>query len=523
MRLSMPLKNRFLNSALLGALTAGLGACGSSDPAGDAGSPALGAEKLSVVVLVIDSLMPSDIGLQTPTLSGLIADGTFYPESRSVFAAETIPNHVAMMTGVYPERSGITGNNFIDFDDPAGPTDKDLSLPEKLTAKTLFTFINEQCRGSGINPDIRHGATLSKKYLYEVFAGDDADPERQNDDPAVFNVAPDTHWDPTTSPLYIGPLFEYTPDRPTMQQALAQLPDADFFFVNLGSVDRNAHAFGAAGRGLQLLETDSLVQQMVDALKTSGRWDHTVMLVVSDHGMDFTLPGPLQSVTVQPTLDALGACYAPMQAVQGGGTDSIYVTDRSLPDDQKREALHAARSCLMGLADCDTLCAGASRPTNAADIVYAWYTQDDPTDPTGNMPDSIRSQHPNFGDLVLVASDGLKFSDPTPLSNPIPGNHGQIATIHNFMLVTGGSPWVKKGLTVTPSVPSPDLLDRLPEQSETIDVAPTVAWLLGLGLKASDFPDGKTYDGRVLSQAFVQFDGASNPASPTVCGRYDAE
>ena len=52
---------------------------------------------------------------------GLIEQGTMYAESRSVFSAETIPNHVAMMTGVVPERSGIPTNNFLDFDAGAEP------------------------------------------------------------------------------------------------------------------------------------------------------------------------------------------------------------------------------------------------------------------------------------------------------------------------------------------------------------------------------------------------------------------
>src|SRR5688572_16937414 len=81
----------------------------------ESGLPALGANKLTVVVLVVDSLMPADISAATtPQLEALRVGGTSYEESRSVYAAETIPNHVAMMTGVYPDRSGIPTNDFID-------------------------------------------------------------------------------------------------------------------------------------------------------------------------------------------------------------------------------------------------------------------------------------------------------------------------------------------------------------------------------------------------------------------------
>lgn len=502
-----------------------LSACGANHSGGGDGGqptpPVLGAKKLTVVVAVVDSLMPSDIGPQTPTLQSLIDQGTMYAESRSVFSAETIPNHVAMMTGVVPERSGIPTNNFLDFGAGAEPVERDLSLPEKLTAKTLFTWITQKCGVSGAPTYLRHGATLSKKYLYEIFQGDAANLDRQNDDPAVFNVAPESYWDPTSSPLYIGPGSEHTPDIPTMQQALTQLPDLDFHFINLGDVDRSSHAGGQVARVAVLADTDLMLSRLVDQLQSSGRWANTVLIVLSDHGMDFTLPGPLQALSAQPLLDQLATCHAPMRAVQNGGTDSLYLKDRSTPAAERTAALRTARACLLGKSDCAMLCPGASRPTNADNIAYAWYTQDDATDPDGTMPAAIRSKHPNLGDLVLVASAGLKFSEPDATGNPIPGNHGQLATIHDFMLVTGGSPWVKKGQVIQPSIPEPGPLDRLPEQSETIDVAPTVAWLLGLGIRDQDFPDGQGFDGRVLSEAFTQFDGDDNPPEPSTCGRFD--
>lgn len=498
-------------------------ACSSDrrDGGGPAPTPGPDAKTLTVVVAVVDSLMPSDVGPQTPVLQDLVSQGTLYAESRSVFSAETIPNHVAMMTGVVPERSGIPTNNFLDFDAGAEPVERDLSLPEKLTAKTLFTWISEKCGVSGAPTYLRHGATLSKKYLYEIFQGDAANPDRQNDDPAVFNVQPESYWNPTSSPLYIGPGSQHTPDIPTMQQALTQLPDLDFHFINLGDVDRSSHAGGQVARLAVLANTDLMLSRLVSQLQSSGRWEDTVLIVLSDHGMDYTLPGPVQAVSVQPLLEQMASCYAPMQAVQNGGTDGLYIKDRSAPLAVRNAALRAVRACLLGSADCATLCAGASRPFNAGDIAYAWYTQDDPTDPDGTMPVAIRSKHPNLGDLVLVASGGLKFSEPDESGNPIPGNHGQLATIHNFMLVTGGSPWVKKGQVIEPSIPAPGPLDRLPEQSETIDIAPTVAWLLGLSIRARDFPDGGGFDGRVLKEAFMQFDSNDNPAAPSVCGRFD--
>jgi len=63
--------------------------CSDGDVGGEAGRP--GTRQLTVVVLVVDSLMPHEITAATPSLMALKAGGTFYAESRAVFAAETIP------------------------------------------------------------------------------------------------------------------------------------------------------------------------------------------------------------------------------------------------------------------------------------------------------------------------------------------------------------------------------------------------------------------------------------------------
>lgn len=514
-------------AALLVAVTA---LCSCEDKSGGDQAPIsalpLGDKKLTVVAVVIDSLMPAEINTTLTNIDGLRASGTAYPESRAVFSAETLPNHVAMMTGVYPARNGIANNSFIDFGAGGSPTTRDLSVPEKLTSNTLFTWIKQRCRDTSVNPQIRDGATLSKKYLFEIFQGDANDAQRQNDNPGVFNEPPDSSWNPQTSPLYLSAGgANFTPDIPTMQQALSQLPSADFLFINLGDTDRGAHVFGQAERSVSLLDTDAQVGRLVQALKDAGRWNNTVLFLLSDHGMDFSTPGPGSTITVQPALDKLGACFAPMQAVQNGGVDSIYVTDRNLSLSQQQQALRAARGCLTGATPCDQLCAGTTLPANSSGIDSAWYTTEDPADPAGTLPANLVSGNANFGGLVLNAKRGFKFSDPSATSNPLPGNHGHVTTLRSTMIVSGGSPWVKKAQVVTPSIASSTDLDRLPEQAETVDLAPTIAWLLGLEITPAQFPDfataGRGFDGRVLKEAFTQFDGNADAPSPTVCGRYN--
>lgn len=485
---------------------------------------ALGANRLTVVVLVVDSLMPSDISAATtPELEALRVGGTSYEESRAVYAAETIPNHVAMMTGVYPDRSGIPTNDFIDDFSVASPDPVKLSIPERLTANTLFTWIGKAC-GSAAQTHVRTGATLSKKYLHDIFLGDAANAGRANDNANVFNVPPESYWSPEDDPAYIPSPDEHVPDAQTMTQALAQLPDVDFFFINLGDVDRSAHAGGQSSRSAALPDTDVQVGTLIGALQASGRWANTVLLLVSDHGMDYSAPGPGTMVTTQAMLDTLGACVEPMLAVPSGGTESIYVLDRSAPLADRQAALRAARACLLG----EGCACGATQPANAGLIEGAWYTTMDALDADGTMPPTVASDHRNLGDLTVFAKATGKFGDPPAssgfLGGQIPGNHGHPVTLHNTFIVTGGSPWVKAGQSIAASIASPTPLDRLPEQAENVDVAPTVGWLLGLDLPAHEFPDyatqAKGFDGRILKEAFTQFDADADAPPPTVCGRF---
>lgn len=557
-----------------------------------------GPDSLTVVVLAVDSLMPEDINASMPNVSELIANGTIYRESRSVFSAETIPNHVAMMTGVYPDRNGIPTNNFWDREaqlassDPTTYTeDQDLDNPNELQAKTLFTWIDEKCRqgATPLNANLKTAAVMSKTYLYEIFRGDANDPQT-NDSRApstpVNNVEPDKHWEPASHPAYIGPGSEHTPDNGTAPQAVTDLPDADFIFINLGDVDRSSHAAGSGTRAAVKANTDVQVGTIIQHLKDTDRWKNTVFILSSDHGMDFSdptnnPPNPatqfnssffnsiLNSVSTQPMLDALhNDCgFAEMAAVQNGGTNSLAVIDTAATALQTEEALLAARACIMNsgstpngspgapntctattaaliidpiaLVACQTAIAAVPK-VGFDQIEHGWYAN--PAlynsnslrgalsgDTGGIMPPSIKSRHENLGDLVLSMAAGSKFSEPDVTGNPILGNHGHMPTIHNTIIVSGGASFLKTGQDITTG--STNHLVRDDSQAENIDVAATVAWVLGLNIQDTDFPDfnrvdfpdyGETpvtrkgFDGRVLIEAFT----IPESTPPSTCGKF---
>lgn len=390
------------------------------------GAPTLAADGRSnrrAYVLVVDGCRPDEIdsGL-TPRLAALRDSGLRFPQASSMPVMETIPNHVMMMTGLRPDRTGVPANAVYDRD--LGEV-RDLDRPSDIRCDTLLDRLGR--RG------LTTGTVLSKTYLYGVFG------------------ARATHrWEPSPT----VPVSEHAPDVFTIDAAIAMLEEFDpsLMFVNLGDIDRFGHAdlTGTtlrAARRLALADTDLQVQRFLDALVAQGVWEHSLVIVLADHSMDWSTPDRLISLTGPLAADPMLA--GRVQIADNGGADLLYWTG---PADQQAEAIERMRTI-----------------ARAQEGVLAAYPRTAPWLRLG----------PEAGDVVVFCQAGWRFSDPDPTANPIPGNHGHPATRSIPFFIGGGHPAVPRGAT-SPGV------------ARTTDVAPTVAAFFGAGA-----PEGG-YDGRNL-------------------------
>ncbi|GAB4100692.1 alkaline phosphatase family protein [Sinomonas halotolerans] len=388
-------------------------------------APAVGSRTRTYVV-VVDGCRPDEItaGL-TPRLAALRADGAHFPAARSLPVMETIPNHVMMMTGVRPDRSGVPANSV--FDRAEGVV-RDLDRPADLRFPTLL----ERLRERGLTT----GSVLSKEYLFGVFG------ER-----ATYR------WEPY--PLIPG--TNHAPDAATMDALLAMVdgPDPDLVFTNLGDVDRVGHTdlTGTtlrAARETALADTDLQMGRLVDRLRETGKWETSVIVVLADHSMDWSVPTNVVSVSL--ALSARPDLQQSVTIAQNGGADLLYWTG---PEAQRAEGLAAVRA-----------------------LVEAH-----PGVLSVRSPGELRLGA-EAGDLVAFCRAGWRFADPYVASNPIPGNHGHPATEPIPFFVAGGSPRVARGTVSS-------------EPARTLDVAPTVGALYGLRAPAGG------YDGVSRTSAFV--------------------
>ena len=375
------------------------------------GAPAAAAAGKRCYVVVLDGLRPDEISpVLMPTVSSLRSGGRNFPSATSLPVMETIPNHVMMMTGVRPDRSGVPANEFYDR---AEGVARDMDRESDLKATTVIEQLNATGRTTG--------TVLSKSYLYGIFG------ERA------------THrWEPVP----VIPVSGHAPDVFTVDALITMVDqfDPDFVFTNLGDIDRMGHSDVSgttlrAARTAALADTDLQVRRFVEHLKSTGRWETSLMVFLADHSMDWTLPHQVVSLT--PALEADPLLAGHVQVAQNGGAELLYWTgDAALRAEAVSRMIAVARAHEGVLSAHDI----AATP-------------------------SLRFG-PEAGDVLVWCRAGWRLSDPAPHSNPVPGNHGHPATYPIPFFLSGGTPALARGW--------------FSSRAATVDVAPTVASYFGL-------------------------------------------
>lgn len=270
--------------------------------------------------------------------------------------------------------------------------------------------------------------------------------------------------------------------------------DPDFLFVNLGDVDRVGHVDVSGGlldavapdgtqplvQAAALASADLQLRLVVEELRASGRWASTVFLVTADHSMDWSFVD--RQLDLAPAFEADELLAGEVVTAVNGGA-CLYAL-RAPDEPQADERLRRMREIALATD-------GVER---------ALYLRPNPLD--GGDAHTVQRTHPDWGlggdytgDLIVTVQQGYRIGHGGPASNPIPGNHGHEVTLRIPMIVSGGWDGLVTQQVVAPEGPTA-LTDRPANQGENIDVAPTVAWLLGLN------PPPGGFDGRVLTEAF---------------------
>jgi hypothetical protein len=446
----------------------------------DAGR-AQAADKTRVYVVVVDGLNVEERGADAVRVLARAPPAPSTRRARAVMVAETTPNHVAMVTGAYPDKNGIVANDFpgvqgsgpdaaigdgseaVGRRRPALPRGRLAVHPGGAAVPRAH---HRRGHRQGL-PVHRHGARPGRRR-----------PARRRQQLRQRR-----------RPDFI-PGVGITPDERNIAEAtrVVQELDPDFLFVNLGSVDRTGHVDLVGGlttptgsrpvvRDVQRTATDTYLRAFFAALEQQGKLDSTRVLITADHSMDWSLPTNGVTVADNPDLaDVIGEFVI----AQNGGASLFSLRDRTRPD---------GPALLKRLRD-------SAIATDGVD--EALYRQPNPADGgeqhwVGRVHPDWHQTGPRSGDLILTVDDGRRSTEPSSTSNPIPGNHGMPSTLRIPTIVTGGADAGIVRRTV-PGSDDPDV--RAADQAENVDMAPTAAWLLGVQ------PPTTGFDGRALTEAF---------------------
>ena len=203
-----------------------------------------------VIVIGCDGMSPDGIKkASTPNMDKMMAEGAYTLRARGILPTVSSPNWASMIMGVGPEAHGITANEW---------GREEFNLPPNVTGPTgefptIFQVINKQ----------RPAAQIGAIYNWDGFG-------RLFEKSAV-------DYDTTINS-----------GKGTMAEAIRyfKTQKPEFLFIHLDDCDHTGHTLGhgSAAYYNTVSSVDSMIGDMMNAVKDAGLLSSTVIIVTADHG-----------------------------------------------------------------------------------------------------------------------------------------------------------------------------------------------------------------------------------------------
>lgn len=348
-----------------------------------------------VILISIDSALSEYIAPNImPNLFRLLSRGFNFTNVYTTFTCNTIPAHVAMLTGAYPERTGIIGNAYHFKEN--GTT----IIANRLTLRKAQTIIEA-------NPEIFSVFISGKWWLGPILS---------NGSDYIIN-APRGRIPPTEPYDFNIPVSGLSGDANdywtiSAMIEIARKIDFDFMFVNLAWCDDLQHVYGPLTEPIKkyMHELDRMLKEFFDALIHSGKFSTTLFVITSDH----TQSKIRKSVNILRHLTENGInAY-----VQNEGTAAIIFLEDS------NDIISAAKLL---------------RELEGVEKIFI-----------RGINYSLLHIPENYGDIIVSLADGycLPASVETPMGHfwsdiTINGQHGGLHTSRVFLFFVG--PRIKRG------------------------------------------------------------------------------
>ena len=470
-------------------------ACAGAPP-GTGGPPAG-----HVVLVSIDALRPEfylDAAYPAPTLRALAARGAYACAMEPVFPSVTYPDHTSIVTGVRPTAHGVPFNTVFD------PTATSASWYEEASALKA-TPLWEWARAAGLKTasvswPVTAGASIDLLLAERnYYARRDAlDALTASATPGLFDltrVAPDetmfrdiVRWDTFLAATAAALIREARPNL-----LLLHLVQADYF----------QHRGGRDGADVKpaVARLDVHIAELLGALDTAGLSERTVVIVTGDHGFqDYEQAVSPNEVLARAGLrgcPALGDGWRATAHVSGAAA-GVFVSTASGAD-----GTVGAADGTVGAAD-GTVASPARTvaspaPTAASAPTAPTVASAPPEDAARRAERALRDAGEGRYTIVtraeldrLGAMPGAAFALEAAPGWTLDGSCGRGLTRQTFGGTHGFLPsrppmatgFIAAGPGIRPGVAI--------ERARLIDVAPTIARLLGVSTPA--------VEGRVLDE-----------------------
>ena len=467
-----------------------LSAAGSDRPAVEAGGKAR-----HVLLVVWDGLRPDLIRNETtPFLAKLAREGTFFANHHSIYPTSTEVNGTALATGCFPQRSGIIGNReYWPEIEPARPVDtQDLKVIRKgdeltggkyLAVPTIAEILQEAGKPvvvAGTKPV----AWLMNRSPRQV-PGTDIECVSVVDGKSL----PEDSLETVTAALDRYPREGSLPNtvadgwtRRALTEVLWRKGVPPLSVLWLSEPDYSQHGFGIASPTALggLASSDAQLAAALAVLESKGVAAQTDVIVVSDHGFS----------SISEALDIKRALT----------TAGFPIHDRYTRAPQSGDILvnNLGGSIFFYVAEHDAAMikrlveffqgSAFAGPILTRDNVPGTFPLALAHIETARAPDVVLTlrwtEEKNGADIPGTTISGGD-------RKPGQGTHATLSPydVHNTCVAAG--PDFRRGC-------------RVEAPSSNVDIAPTVAWILG-----GHFPRGT--DGRVLRDGLADYHEGSAP------------
>lgn len=245
--------------------------------------------KNKLIVISADAMVSEDIQIlnKLPNFKRFFKECSMVEKVRGIYPSLTFPAHVSLITGLYPDRHGVTTNYVFDILKTGRQW---LWRSDAIKADTIFTAakrngLTTSAVGwpvSASNPDIDYlvgdiWPTRGECSQEECFAMNGS-----NDEVMEIIRKSMPLWKSDVNPCHP----EYDDFTLSCACDIIEKFTPDLMLIHFANIDSNRHQNGVFCDEVNrsIIETDYYLGQLVMSAKKAGIYDNTNFILLSDHG-----------------------------------------------------------------------------------------------------------------------------------------------------------------------------------------------------------------------------------------------